>query len=177
MTVEWIGKRTYVSLIHMSIVTTIYWITLLRPSLVMWQLWSCSHALHGEMPVINKPPTNCVKLKMTLLLAIHHMRNGYGIPTIILSKYNRERNYANIKETNRDIHLVNTLLNLEYDVHLFVRLRSKNLNFLYSNLNKQYDVTLSRILFDILDHGITQWHSPLLRYYTHSLPCYRTGPC
>ena len=40
-------------------------ISLLRPSPEIWRLWPCSHALHGWMPAINKPPTKCVKLKMT----------------------------------------------------------------------------------------------------------------
>ena len=65
ITVKWMDKRTYVSLIHMTIVTTLYWISLLRPSPVICQLWLCFHALHGLMPVINKPHTRCVKLKMT----------------------------------------------------------------------------------------------------------------
>ena len=47
MTVKWMGKRTYVSLIRMAIVTTVYWISLSRPSPVIWQLWQCAHALHG----------------------------------------------------------------------------------------------------------------------------------
>ena len=65
MTVKWMDKRTYVSLIHMYIVTTMYWISLLRASPVLEQLRPCSHALHGLMLVINKPHTKCVKLKMT----------------------------------------------------------------------------------------------------------------
>ena len=52
MTANWMGKRTYVSPIHMAIVTTMYWISLLRPSPVIWQLWPCSHALHGLIPEI-----------------------------------------------------------------------------------------------------------------------------
>ena len=60
--VEWMDKRTYVSLIHMAILTTIYWIWLLRPSFVFWHLWPCFHDLHGQKSAINKPPTKCVKL-------------------------------------------------------------------------------------------------------------------
>ena len=55
-------KCTYVSLIHMAILTTIYWIKFLRPSPVFWHLWPCFHALHGQMPAINKLPSKCVKL-------------------------------------------------------------------------------------------------------------------
>ena len=46
--IEWNDKRTYVSLIHIAILTTIYWISLLKPSPVMWQLWSCYHAYMVE---------------------------------------------------------------------------------------------------------------------------------
>ena len=60
--VKWMDKRTYVSLIHMVILTTIYWIWPLRPSSVFWHLWPCFHALHGQKPAINKPPTKYVKL-------------------------------------------------------------------------------------------------------------------
>ena len=59
--VEWMDKHTYVSLIHMAILTTNYWIYLLRPS-VFWHLLQCFHVLYGQMPAINKPPTKCVKL-------------------------------------------------------------------------------------------------------------------
>ena len=60
--VVWMDKRTYVSLIHMSILTTIYWIYLLRPSPLIFHIWPCFHALYGQMPAIIKPPTKCVKL-------------------------------------------------------------------------------------------------------------------
>ena len=38
MTVKWVDTRTYVSLIHMTIGTTMYLISLLIPSPVIWQL-------------------------------------------------------------------------------------------------------------------------------------------
>ena len=60
--VEWEDKRTYVSLIHMATLTTIHWISLLRPSPLISQLWSCFHALLYQMPAINKLPTKCVEL-------------------------------------------------------------------------------------------------------------------
>ena len=40
-------KRAFLSLLNMAIMTTVYWLSLLRHSPVIWQLWPCSHALHG----------------------------------------------------------------------------------------------------------------------------------
>ena len=69
MTVEWFDKRTYVSLIHMTIVTTIYWISLLRrPSPVIWQLWPSSHALHGDMPAQNQERFHCFLSKYCIVI-------------------------------------------------------------------------------------------------------------
>ena len=72
--VERMDKRTYVSLIHMAILTTIYWIQRPIPSPVFWHLWPCFHALHGPMPAINKP-LNVWNCKWPILPSIHHMRN------------------------------------------------------------------------------------------------------
>ena len=40
----------------------------------------------------------------------------------------------------------------------------------YGDLTKQYEVPLSRMLYDILDDDHIQWHPPLIRYYTNFWP-------
>ena len=46
----------------------------------------------------------------------------------------------------------------------------------YGDLIKQYEVTLSRMLHDILDDDHLQWHPPLIRHYTNFWPYYWSGP-
>ena len=46
----------------------------------------------------------------------------------------------------------------------------------YRDLIKHYDVPLSQMLHDILEHDHIQWHPPLIKHFTKSWPCYRIGP-
>ena len=46
----------------------------------------------------------------------------------------------------------------------------------YGNLAKQYEVSLSRMLHDILENDHIQWHPQLIRHYTNVWPCYWSGP-
>ena len=47
--------------------------------------------------------------------------------------------------------------------------------FLILDLIKQYKVSLSQILHDILEYDWIHWHPPLIRHYSNSLHCYRVG--
>ena len=40
----------------------------------------------------------------------------------------------------------------------------------YGDLTKQYEVPLSRMLYDILDDDHIQWHPPLIGHYTNFWP-------
>ena len=46
----------------------------------------------------------------------------------------------------------------------------------YGDLIKHYQVVLSQMLHDILEHDHIQWHPPLIRHFTQSWPWYRTRP-
>ena len=46
----------------------------------------------------------------------------------------------------------------------------------YGILIKHYEAPLSQMLHEILWHDHKQWHPPLIRHFTKSWPCYRTGP-
>ena len=46
----------------------------------------------------------------------------------------------------------------------------------YGDLIQQYEVPLSRMLYDILDDDHLQWHPPLIRYYTIFWPFYWSWP-
>ena len=45
----------------------------------------------------------------------------------------------------------------------------------YGDLIKHYEVPLSQMLHDILGHNHIQWHPPLIKHFTKSWACYRTG--
>ena len=45
----------------------------------------------------------------------------------------------------------------------------------YGDLIKQYEVSLSQMLHDILGHDHIQWHPKLIRHYTNLRTYYRTG--
>ena len=45
----------------------------------------------------------------------------------------------------------------------------------YGDLIKHYEVSLSQMLYDILGHDHTQWHTQLIRHYTNLRTYYRTG--
>ena len=45
----------------------------------------------------------------------------------------------------------------------------------YGDLIKYYEVSLSKMLHDILGHDYIQWHPQLIRHYTNLRTYYRTG--
>ena len=59
-----------------------------------------------------------------------------------------------------------------------IRLKSSLRKFYgrYGDLTKYYEVPVSQMSQDILGHDYIQWHPPLIRHFTKSWPCYRTGP-
>ena len=63
-------------------------------------------------------------------------------------------------------------------VYVKERLRSSLRKFYgrYGDLIKQYEVSLSQMLQDILDDNHIQWHPPLIRHYTNYWPCYWFRP-
>ena len=75
----------------------------------------------------------------------------------------------------RAVRLSNKLLGQGY---VKERLRSSLRKFYgrYGDLIKQYEVPLSRMLYDILDDDHLQWHPPLIRHYTNVWPYYWSWP-
>ena len=71
----------------------------------------------------------------------------------------------------RAVRLSNKLLGQGY---VNERLRSSLRKFYgrYGDVIKQYEVTLSQMLYDILDEDHIQWHPQLIRHYTNVWPCY-----
>ena len=61
--------------------------------------------------------------------------------------------------------------------YIMERLKSSLRKFYgrYGDLIKHYEVSLSKMLHDILGHGHVQWHPQLIRHYTNLRTYYRTG--
>ena len=74
----------------------------------------------------------------------------------------------------RAARLSSKLLGQEY---VMERLKSSLRKFYcrYGDLIKNYEVSLSQMLHDILGHDHIQWHTQLIRHYTNLRTFYRTG--